>query len=81
MSFGPLNPTFSVVLYDLIRICDAVPISVNIITLRPTYVRLWLRSKEWVSFGIEHVFVEVNDIWRREDQVKVLEGLGQPETL
>ena len=34
-----------------------------------------------MRFGIEHILVEVNDVGRREDQVKVLESLGQPEAL
>lgn len=34
-----------------------------------------------MCLGIEHVFIQTDQVWRREDEVKVLEGFREPEAL
>ena len=39
------------------------------------------RSLDWMRFGVEDHFVEVQRIRRREEQIEVFESLGEEETL
>lgn len=34
-----------------------------------------------MSLGVEHIIIQTDEVWRGEDQIEVLEGLRQPETL
>ena len=39
------------------------------------------RASERMCLGIEHVFIQTDQVWRRKDEVKVLEGFREPEAL
>ena len=54
-----------------LNLCDAVRI----------YLRLRLRYLEGVCLGVENPVVEADEVRGREDEVEVLERLGEPEAL
>lgn len=43
--------------------------------------RQLLFQKERMGLGVQHIVIQADDVWRCEEQVKVLERLGKPETL
>jgi hypothetical protein len=38
-------------------------------------------SPEGMCLGVEYKLIQADEVWRREDQVEVLEGFGQPKAL
>jgi hypothetical protein len=43
--------------------------------------QLLIHKLERMSLGVQHVVIQADDVWRCEEEVKVLERLGKPETL
>lgn len=44
-------------------------------------VNYLIRKLERMGLGIQYIVIQADDVWRCEEEVKILERLGKPETL